>query len=250
MSRRTGLILLLFAGYLVAALASLEIDVERVAEGVARGGKFLGGFLQPDFASRWSDVSSGMLESLTMTVVATLAGLLLSLPVALGAARNMAPTPIYLACRAIVATSRSLHELVIAILFVVAVGFGPLAGVLTLAFASVGFLGKLLAEEIEEIDPAQLEAIRATGARGPQRLWYAVVPQVTPRLVGLTLYRLDINFRESAIIGVVGAGGIGATLNTAFQRYEYDVAAAILILIIAVVLLAEYASGHVRRRVM
>ena len=250
MSRRSTVLLVLFATYLVAAVASLEIDFQRAAEGVGRGGKFLGGFLRPDFSSRWSDVSAGMLESLTMTVVATLVGLLLSLPVALGAARNLAPTPIYLACRSIVAFSRSLHELVIAILFVVAVGFGPLAGVLTLAFASVGFLGKLLAEEIEEIDPAQLEAIRATGARAPQRLWYAVVPQVTPRLIGLTLYRLDINVRESAIIGVVGAGGIGATLNTAFQRYEYDVAAAILILIIAVVLIAEYASGLVRRRVM
>jgi phosphonate transport system permease protein len=128
-------------------------------------------------------------------------------------------------------------------------GFGPLAGVLTLAFATIGFLSKLLAEDIEDTDPAQIEAIRATGASWPQLLSYGIQPQVMPRLIGLSLYRFDINFRESAVIGIVGAGGIGATLNTAFERYEYDTAAAILVSIIAIVMAAEYVSGIVRRKV-
>ena len=136
---------------------------------------------------------------------------------------------------------------IVAILLVAMFGFGPFAGFLTLTFATVGFLAKLLAEEIESTDPSQAEAMRATGAGWWQVLNYGIQPQIMPRLIGLSVYRLDINFRESAVIGIVGAGGIGATLNTAMDRYEYDSAGAILILIIAIVMLAEYASGHLRR---
>jgi phosphonate transport system permease protein len=128
-------------------------------------------------------------------------------------------------------------------------GFGPFAGFLTLSFATIGFLAKLLAEDIEDIDESQTEAVRSTGASWLQLINYAVQPQVMPRLIGLSLYRLDINFRESAVVGIVGAGGIGATLNTAFDRYEFDTAAAILILIIAIVMIAEYSSGLIRARV-
>jgi len=108
-------------------------------------------------------------------------------------------------------------------------------------------MAKLLAEDIEDVDPAPLEAIRATGAGGWQWLNYAVQPQVMPRLIGLSVYRLDINFRESAVIGIVGAGGIGATLNTAIDRYDFDDAAAILLLIIGIVMVAEYSSSYIRR---
>ena len=143
--------------------------------------------------------------------------------------------------------ARSFQEILYAIFFVAMFGFGTFAGFLTISFATVGFLGKLLAEDIEDIDEAQAEAMRATGAGWWQVLNYGVQPQVMPRLIGLSLYRLDINFRESAVVGIVGAGGIGATLNTAISRYEYDVAAAILMIIILIVLVCEYASSHVRR---
>ena len=144
--------------------------------------------------------------------------------------------------------SRSLHEVVVAILLVALVGFGTFAGFLTLAFATIGFLSKLLAEDIEDIDHAPLEAVRATGAGWWQVLVYAVLPQVAPRLIGLSMYRLDINFRESAVVGIVGAGGIGATLNTALSRYEYDSAAAVLVIIIVIVFGCEYVSGIIRQR--
>ena len=130
-----------------------------------------------------------------------------------------------------------------------AFGFGPLAGFLTLSFATIGFLSKLLAEDIESMDRVQAEAINASGAKWTQWINYGVQPQVMPRLIGLSMYRLDINFRESAILGLVGAGGIGATLNTAFDRYEYDTAAAILLVIIVIVMSLEYLSGMVRSRV-
>jgi phosphonate transport system permease protein len=151
-------------------------------------------------------------------------------------------------CRAIVAIARSFQEVIIAIFFVAMFGFGPLAGMITLSFATIGFLAKLLAEDIEDISAAQAEAIRATGARWLQWINYGIQPQVMPRLIGLSLYRLDINFRESAVVGIVGAGGIGATLNTSFDRYEFDTAAAIIIIIIVIVMIAEYSSGLIRAR--
>ena len=186
-------------------------------------------------------------EMLMLSLYSTVVGVAISVPIGIGAARNIAPLPIYAVCRAIIALSRSFQEIIIAILFVAMFGFGPFAGFLTLSFATIGFLAKLLAEDIEDIDESQAEAVRATGAGWWQIVTYAIQPQVMPRLIGLSLYRLDINFRESAVIGIVGAGGVGATLNTAMDRYEYDSAAAILILIILIVMAAEYSSGYVRK---
>jgi phosphonate transport system permease protein len=237
------------AVYLAAALGTVEVRWARVAEGIPRGLTFVASFLTPDFLSRWRDIWEGILESLTMAVTSTALGILISVPIGLGAARNIAPMPIYLACRGIIAVSRTLQEVIVAILFVKMFGFGPLAGMLTLAFATIGFLAKLLAEDVEEIDRSQVEAVRSTGASWMQLINFGVQPQVMPRLIGLSLYRLDINFRESAVVGIVGAGGIGATLNTAFDRYEFDTAAAVLLLIIGIVMATEYLSGIVRRRI-
>ena len=233
--------------YLLLALGSVHVDWLRIWEGLERGQRFVLGFLQPDFTSRWNDIQKGLVESLTMTVTATVAGIALSVPIGIGAARNLVSRPVYLACRFVIAVSRALQEIIVAIFMVAMFGFGPFAGFLTLVFGSVGFLSKLLADDIEEIDESQTEAIRATGASWWQVVHYAVQPQVLPRLIGLSLYRLDINFRESAVIGIVGAGGIGATLNTAIDRYEYDSAGAILLLIIGIVLVVEYSSSYLRK---
>ncbi len=235
------------AVYLVLALSTIDVNWARVAEGASRGLNFLAAFTQPDFVSRRGDILDGILESLTMTLTSTVIGVALAVPVGLGAARNIAPWPIYYLCRGIITVSRTFQEIIIAILFVVMFGFGPLAGMITLAFATIGFMAKLLAEDIEDLDWRQVEAVRATGASWWQTMNHAVQPQVMPRLIGLSMYRLDINFRESAVIGIVGAGGIGATLNTSISRYEYDTAAAILLIIIAIVLLCEYSSSHIRR---
>jgi len=234
--------------YLAAAIGTLEVNWSRVYEGLDRGAAFVMAFTSPDFASRWSDIEHGIIESLFMTVTSTAIGILLSIPIGLGAARNIAPVPVYIVCRGIIALSRALQEIIIAILFVAIFGFGPFAGVVTLSFATIGFLAKLLAEDIEDSSPVQLEAVRATGAKWGQLMNYSIQPQVMPRLIGLSMYRLDINFRESTVLGLVGAGGIGATLNTSFDRYEFDTAAAILIIIIAFVMIAEYTSGIIRAR--
>lgn len=238
-----------FAAYLIAAFMTIEVNWSRVYEGLDRGAAFILAFTSPDFVTRSGDIWDGMVESIVMTVAASVVGIAISIPIGLGAARNIAPLPIYLICRGIVAISRALQEIIVAIFLVAIFGFGPLAGFLTLSFATIGFLSKLLAEDIESMDRVQAEAIRASGARWMQWINYGVQPQVMPRLIGLSIYRVDINFRESAILGLVGAGGIGATLNTAFDRYEYDTAAAILIIIIVIVMVLEYLSGIIRARV-
>ncbi|MHA6266237.1 phosphonate ABC transporter, permease protein PhnE [uncultured Aliiroseovarius sp.] len=238
-----------FVAYLIAAFMTIEINWSRVYEGLERGKQFVLAFTSPDFSSRSGDIWDGMIESIIMTVASSVVGIAISIPIALGAARNVAPLPIYMICRGIIAVSRALQEIIVAILLVAIFGFGPLAGFLTLSFATIGFLSKLLAEDIESMDRVQAEAIKASGAKWMQWINYGVQPQVMPRLIGLSMYRLDINFRESAILGLVGAGGIGATLNTAFDRYEYDTAAAILLIIIIIVMALEYLSGLIRARV-
>jgi phosphonate transport system permease protein len=235
------------AVYLAFAFGTLEISWSRVVEGIPRGQRFVAAFFPPDFLSRWEEIFEGIYESLWMTVTSTVIGIALSIPVGLGAARNLAPRPVYLLCRAIVAISRTFPEIILAIFFVKLFGFGPFAGFLALSVATIGFYGKLLAEDIEDMDPVQAEAVKATGASWFQWLNYAVQPQVLPRMIGLGLYRFDINFRESAVVGIVGGGGIGATLLTSFDRYEFDSAAAILLVIIAIVMGVEYTSGFVRK---
>jgi len=233
--------------YLALVFQTTPVNWTRVWEGLPRGAAFLKAFFPPDFSSRWDEIAEGIAESLWMTVISTVVGIALSIPVGIGAAKNIAPAPVYYFCRAVLAVSRSFQEIILAIFFVKLFGFGPFAGFVTLSFATIGFYGKLLAEDIEDMDAAQAEAVRASGASWLQWINYGVQPQVMPRMIGLGLYRFDINFRESAVIGIVGGGGIGATLNTAFDRYEFDSAAAIIIVIIAIVMLCEYGSGYLRR---
>ena len=235
--------------YLIAAVHDIEFDWNRLSVGLERGWAFISGFFHPNVRSRWDEIVIGMKESLTMTMVASVAGILVSIPFGIGGAKNISSPILYYFCRTIIALSRSFQEVIIAILFVAMFGFGPFAGFLTIVVATIGFLGKLIAEAIEEIDPAQVEAIRSTGASWGQVFNFGVQPQIMPRFVGLCMYRLDINFRESAVVGIVGAGGIGATLNTAIERYEFDVAAGILLLIIGLVIVLEYVSAIVRKKV-
>ena len=241
-------ILILAVAYLVWAFGSLPFNWARISEGLPRAARiFSGGF--PPNLERYELLLTGFKESFQIAILATLLGVFLSIPFAVMAARNVAPMPIYLVGRAVIIISRSFHPVIVAILFVAAVGFGPLAGILTLTLYSVGFVGKLLAEEIEEIDWGQVEAMRATGAGYLATLFYAVFPQILPRQVGLSMYQLDSNLRASAVVGIVGAGGIGSTLMNAFGRYDYDFAFAILLVIIAVILLSEGISGWVRKKI-
>jgi phosphonate transport system permease protein len=233
---------------LVWNAVSLQVDSARVARGLGRLSTVMARAFPPDF-ERVGLLVDGMLESVEMATLSTLFGILLGIPVAVLAARNVVPLPVYASGRGVITVGRTFHELIVAILFVKAVGFGPLAGVLTLTVNSVGFFAKLLAEQIETIDRGQIEAVRATGASRGGVLVYGVLPQVLPRIIGLTIYQWDIHLRQSTIIGIVGAGGIGATLYNAFARYDYDFVLAILLVIVAIVLLGEAVSAVARARV-
>ncbi|MBI4204161.1 MAG: phosphonate ABC transporter, permease protein PhnE [Betaproteobacteria bacterium] len=244
---RQRLALLGVLAYLVWSVSDLNVDVNRVLAGFPRALDIFGRMIPPDF-TRWQLLATGMLESVQMALAATLAGLVLSVPLGIAAARNLAPRAVYLAARGLIVLGRTLHEVIIAIFFVKLFGFGPVAGLLTLAFASAIFLGKMLAEDIENVRIGPVEAVRATGAGFGQTVVYAIVPQVLARTVGVIIYRLDANVRHSTVIGIVGAGGIGQTLSASFSRYDFDFALAILLSIIALVALGEWFSDWVRRK--
>jgi phosphonate transport system permease protein len=236
--------------FVLWSLWDVRIAPDRFAQGLGAGVEFVVRALPPDFGARQRDlILTGMFESLAMSVVATIVGIIISLPVALMAAENLVPRSVYVVGRSIITVTRAFHELIVAIIAVKAVGFGALAGVIALSYKTIGFFGKLLAEDLEDIDEGQIDAMRATGANRWQVLLYGVLPQVVPRIVGLSIYRWDINIRHSTVIGIVGAGGIGITLLNSFDKYEYDFSFAIIIVIVAVVLFGEGVSALVRRRV-
>ncbi len=231
--------------YVIYACAQMEISWERLLTGLDNGARFLGRLFPPNF-SRGDLLVKGLLESLQIAVLASTLGIALAMPIGLAAARNLMPAWATWPARFIIVTARSFHPVIVAILFVKAVGFGALAGILALTVASVGFIGKLFTEAIEEISLKQVEAVRATGASFASVLAYGVMPQVFSRFIGFATYQLDSNLRNSTMVGIVGAGGIGGTLFAAFQRFDYDFVCAILIAIISVIMAGEILATAVR----
>lgn len=231
--------------YTAYAVSVLDISGERFLAGLGHGGRFLARMFPPDFA-RWQLLLQDLGESVEIAVLASAVGIVLSLPLGLLAARNLMPGWVSWPARLVIAVCRSFHPVIVAILFVKAVGFGALAGILALIVASIGFVGKLFAEAIEEISLKQVEAVRATGASFFNVIAFAVLPQVLARFIGFSTYQFDSNLRNSTMVGIVGAGGIGGTLFAAFQRFDYDFVCAILIAIIALIMLAEVVSARLR----
>jgi phosphonate transport system permease protein len=231
--------------YAIWSLNTLEIDWLRMAQGVPRAGDMIARMFPPDF-SRSQLLIDGIIESLQMAFAASFIGMILAIPLGLCGASNMVPKPVYMVARSIIVLSRTFHEVIVAIFFVKIVGFGPLAGLLTLIVASVSFISKMIAEDIENMSMGQVEAIRATGASFLKLLIYAVQPQILPRYLGVCIYRLDANIRHSTVVGIVGAGGIGMVLTATFKRYDYDFSLAILLTIITLVFIGEIFSNWVR----
>jgi len=245
-SRVAQITFALLAVYVVYALTQLDVSLERVQQGMAHAGRFLGRMIPPNFA-RSELLWSGLAESLQIAVLASALGIVLALPFGLLGARNLMPAWVSWPARLVVVLARSFHPVVVAILFVKAVGFGALAGILALTVASIGFIGKLFTEAIEEVSIKEVEAVRATGAPFTSVLAFGVLPQVFSRFIGFATYQLDSNLRNSTMVGIVGAGGIGGTLFAAFQRFDYDFVSAILISIIALIMAGEVLATAVRR---
>ena len=232
--------------YIAFAASQLDFSFARLRIGFGEAGHLFARMLPPNF-DRWELLVEGMVESLQIAFLASAVGILLSLPIGFLAARNMMPAVVSIPVRAMIALCRSFHPVIVAIVFVKAIGFGALAGMAALVIASIGFIAKLFAEAIEEISPKQVEAVRATGAPFASVISYSVLPQVASRFVGFCLYQVDSNLRNSTMVGIVGAGGIGGTLFAAFKRFDYDFVSAILIAIIGLIFFGEVISGHVRK---
>ena len=243
---RIGFVVLV--AYVAYATQILDVTWPRFLIGLEQGSRFIGRMFPPNVTpDKLALLYTGMVESLQIAILATVIGIALSLPLGLAAARNLSLAPVAWTARTLIALFRTFHQVIIAILFVKAVGFGALAGVLALIVASMGFLSKLIAEAVEEMSMKPVEAVRASGASFLSVIVMAVIPQVLPRVIGFCAYLLDSNLRNSALVGLVGGGGIGATLFTAFQRFDYDFVLTIVLAIIAVVMVGEILSGFMRR---
>jgi phosphonate transport system permease protein len=192
------------------------------------------------------------LETVVMATLATLAGLVMSIPVAWLGASNITPfgKTSYAIGRFLMTMSRSVHEIVWGLIFVSAVGLGALAGVLAMAVRSIGFISKTIAEAIEDVDPKPLEAIRAAGGTKFQILWFAILPQIIPVFVGNMIFEWDINIRRSTIMGLVGAGGLGLLLFRQMAMSNYGGIAVVVLAVLALIVFGEVASHYARRAVI
>jgi phosphonate transport system permease protein len=241
--------LALVAAVVVACLwATGMLDGPRLSDGLPAIGILMGEMVPPDF-SRWREWVEPLLETLAMSVAGTALAVALSVPLALLAARRTTPGGLaYHAARLVLNTLRSIPELIMGIIFVAAVGFGMLPGVIALGLHSVGMVGKFFAEAIEHAHPAPIEAAQATGAGPVQVIAHSVFPQVYPQFADVTMYRWEYNFRASTVMGMVGAGGIGTELVGALRLLDYPQVGALMILILAAVTVVDALSGRLRRK--
>ncbi len=238
-ARLAWLALITYAFY---AASILDVTWERFVTGLDNGMRFIARMFPPDTgAAKLQLLAKGLYESIEMAIIASALGILLSLPIGLLAARNLMPAWVTWPMRLFIALCRSFHQVIIAIIFVKAVGFGALAGILALTVASIGFIGKLFAEAIEEISLKQVEAIRATGAPFMSVIAYGVLPQVLTRFVGFATYQVDSNLRNSTMVG------IGGTMFAAFQRFDFDFLLTILLAIIAVIMVSEMLQNQIKK---
>jgi phosphonate transport system permease protein len=242
----------LLAAIVAVCIASLAItgffDAERFLDAWPAVTQLSAEMWPPNF-SRWRSWVRPLLDTLAMSIAGTALAVLLSLPLALLAARNTTPHPaLAFLARLLLSALRSVPEIIMGIILVAMVGFGALPGVLALALHSVGMVGKFYAESIEHVDPRPIEAARAAGARPLQVITHAVLPQVLPQLADTTIYRWEYHFRASAVLGIVGAGGIGFELIAALRLLDYAQVSAILLAILACVLVVDGIGAALRRQ--
>jgi phosphonate transport system permease protein len=235
---------------LVWAMIGLEISIRRLLEAPADIWNLLGVMFPPD----WSAIGrtfEKILESLYVAWVGTIIGAFFSFPLGFMAATNIVPRWIATPSRAILSAIRAFPELVLAIILIPAFGLGPFAATLAIGLHSVGTLGKLTSEVIEGIDEGPLEAIQASGGTKTLQMRFGVVPQAMPTIIAYWLYRFEINIRASAVLGVIGAGGVGAELVGRLRfRADWPKAGTVLIVLIVTVLIIDSISGAVRRRII
>jgi len=237
------LVLVLIASHYVGLL-----DYRKLADGLPAIQTLFGETIPPNF-TEWRNWILPLIDTLAMSIAGTALAVSLSLPLAIMAARNTTPHPlVYQLARGLLNALRSVPELILGILFVAAVGFGPLPGVLALGLHSVGMVGKFFAEAIEHADNGPIEAARAAGGSRLQVILHGVLPQVLPQMADTAIYRWEYNFRASTVMGMVGAGGIGFELMGSLRIMQYQEVSAILLVILAMVTLVDTFSSRLRRK--
>src|SRR5690606_18110096 len=196
-------------------------------------------------------IQKALIETLHMATLGTILAVVLAVPVGLLASERLTPNKaVNFLARLILVSSRSINSLVWALLFIAVFGPGPLAGTIAIAFRSIGFIGKLLGEALDDAHPGPIEALTATGASTGSIIGYGYWPQIRPAFWSIVLLRWDINVRESAVLGLVGAGGIGMALNSAMDLFQWDKVALILLLIFGIVIVAEIIITRVRKTLL
>jgi phosphonate transport system permease protein len=210
-------------------------------------GTFARDFFPPDFHD-WRIYLKEMLVTLHIAVWGTVLAIVAAVPLGLLSAHNVAPVWVYQPVRRIMDACRAINEMVFAMLFIVAVGLGPFAGVLALFIHTTGTLAKLFAEAVEAIDPRPVEGIRATGAHKLAEIAYGVIPQVMPLWLSYSLYRFESNVRSASVVGMVGAGGIGVVLYEVIRSFQYAQTCAVLLMLVLTVTLIDVFSAWLRQR--
>ncbi|MFD2171545.1 phosphonate ABC transporter, permease protein PhnE [Tumebacillus lipolyticus] len=234
--------------------SGIELDTSKIKESLPVAGRIISDI----FDVEWSFIpeDEGVIDNMFMTIAIALLGTTiaatLAIPFGFLAATNMSKKNRWISSvgKRILNVIRTLPELIVAIIFIVAVGPGPFAGVLAIGFHSIGMIGKLYSEAIENMDESPMEAMNACGANRIQTLWFSVLPQVLPEFMSYALYKFEINVRAASVLGMVGAGGIGTPLLFALIGHDWNRVGAILIGIILVVMAIDTISGAIRKRLV
>jgi len=237
-----------FLAFFVLGVSNANITFERLGNGVVNLGNFLSRAFPPN-ANRLEPIAMRMLETLEIALVGTVFGVVLSIPLALFASRNTCSSKFVRgAMRVFISTVRTIPDLVWALIFVISVGLGTFAGILTITIDTMGFCGRFFSERIEELDKGPSQALAATGASKFGVILGSVFPAAFPALVGTSLFSLERAVRAAVVLGLVGAGGIGVELNVAMELRRFDEASMIIIVILVVVLVMEQISGRIRKK--
>ncbi|HTI55577.1 MAG TPA: phosphonate ABC transporter, permease protein PhnE [Verrucomicrobiae bacterium] len=233
----------------VWSAVATEVSVGRMVEGLPFMWDFLRRMVPPD-PSVLGNAIRGAIQTIQIAIVGTVVAAVLALPVGFAAARNAAPRWLFYTSRLLLNAFRAIDTLVYALFFVAAVGLGPFPGVLAVIVYTATVLAKLYSEAIEAIEPGPVEAVRATGATSLQVLRWGVLPQLVPQFLSFTLYRFETNIRAAAILGFVGAGGIGFYVQTYLRLLNYPAAASVLLVLVTLVMVVDFASSRLRARLV
>ncbi|MCK8826524.1 phosphonate ABC transporter, permease protein PhnE [Natroniella acetigena] len=239
---------LVFLIFFLQGIVAAGITSDRVMQGIFNLGSFFARAFPPDI-ERFGSIVQAMLETINIVVVGTSFGILFSFPLALLASNNTSPHPIIRnATRTLIALFRTVPDLVWALIFIIAVGLGPFAGILAIIVDVMGFCGRFFSERVEELKPGPIEALRATGASRVSVILGSVIPAAFPSFVGSSLFAVEKSIRSAVVLGLVGAGGIGVELNTSMTLFKYDEALTIILIILAFVIGVEQASSRIRKK--